>query len=119
MLSPSRNKEDTPRGSEDRSTQTITDDDGWLVHFLVFGLRVFLVLFVAFARAVVVVAGDKVPATLFDQAIPAAVSGDLSSPQVNSNLGSLEAHQATASSAQLQGYYVVFIGRDVGYTTSR
>lgn len=119
MRSPSLDKKDTPRGSEDRSTQTIADDNGWLVHLLVFGLRVFLVFFVAFAQAVVIVAGEKIPDTLFDQAIPAAVSGNPSAPQVDSSLGSLEASQATATSAPLQGYYVVFIGRDVGYTTSR
>lgn len=119
MQSPSHNKEDSPRGSEERSMHAIADDDGWLVRLLVFGLRVFLVLFVAFARAVVIVAGDKIPDTLFDQAIPTAVSGNPSSPPVDSSLGSLEARQATSTSAPLQGYYVVFIGRDVGYTTSR
>lgn len=120
MESPSREfKEDTLRGPEDHATHTIADENGWLVRLLVFGLRVFLVLFVAFARAVVIVAGDKIPDTLFDQVNPAAVSGNPSSPQVDSSLGSLEAPQATATSAPLQGYYVVFIGRDVGYTTSR
>lgn len=117
MRSPLLDKKDTPRRSEDRSTQTLADDNGWLVHLLVFGLRVFLVFFVAFAQAVVIVAGEKIPDTLFDQAIP--VSGIPSAPQVDSSLGSLETPQATATSAPLQGYYVVFIGRDVGYTTSR
>lgn len=109
--------EDNPRIYEDQSTQTSANEDGWLVRSLVFGLRIFLVFVIAFARAVVIVAGDKTPDLLFDQVAPAAVVSSLGS------LGSPQSLSVSASEvagvSPRRGYYVIFIGRDVGYTTSR
>lgn len=105
--------EDNPRIYEDQSTQTSANEDGWLVRSLVFGLRIFLVFVIAFARAVVIVAGDKTPDLLFDQVTPAAVVSSLGS------LGSPQSLSVVAGVSPRQGYYVIFIGRDVGYTTSR
>lgn len=120
MSHPSVNEDDS-RIQEDRSIQSSADEDGWLVRGLVFGLRFFLVLVVAFARAVLIVAGENVPDTLFHQVIPAAIASvPSSSPQVrSSNLGSSEALSTGTVDTPQQGYYIVFIGRQVGYTTSR
>lgn len=120
MAGPLRD-EDNPRISEDHSTptQTVADKDGWLVCVMVFSLRLFFVLLVAFARAVVIVADDKIPDTLFDQVIPTAVSSSPPSQTRPSSLGSLEARQLRATSAAGPAYYIIFIGREVGYTTSR
>lgn len=109
------------RTHEDRSTQTGADEDGRLVRWLVFSLRFFGVLFVAFARAVVIVADKNIPDTLFDQAMPSDSFCNLPScsQAKSSSLGSLEALRARTVSTPLQGYYIVFIGRQVGYTTSR
>lgn len=111
--------DDNPRIYEDQSTQTISDEDGWLVGVMVFSLRLFLVLVVAFARAVVIVADNKIPDTLFDQVVPSVVPSNPSARSTSSSLGSLEAYRVRATSAPLGAYYIVFIGREVGYTTNR
>lgn len=111
--------DNNPRIYDDQSTQTISDEDGWLVCVMVFALRLFFVLVVAFAHAVVIVADNKIPDTLFDQVIPSVVPSNPSARSTSSSLGPLEAHRVHATSAPLAAYYIVFIGREVGYTTNR
>lgn len=116
----------SPRSHKNQATQTTADEDGWLVRGLVFSLRVFFVFFVAFARAVVIVARDKIPDTLLEQAIPPTVFIDPSSTHfASSSLGSLEASRTSRASyadmprsTSSEYFYVVFIGREVGYTSS-
>lgn len=107
------------------ATQTSAVDNGWLVRGITFGIRVFLVFVVAFAQAVVIIAGDNYNDNLLNQFFP-IVTQTNATPSGWAE-GSSETRQARTTStpndqespSSSQSYYVVFIGRDVGYTTSR
>lgn len=107
------------------ATQTPADDNGWLVRGITFGIRVFLVFVVAFARAVVIIAGDNYNDNLLNQLFP--IVAQTNATPSGWVAGSSETRQARTTSTpddqesppSSQVYYIVFIGRDVGYTTSR
>lgn len=119
MEPPSRTK-DSPRADGEDTTRTKAKTDDWLVHCLVCSIRIFLVLFVAFARAIVLVAGDSIPDNLFDQRFLVEVPMDSTSSSESSNrrMDPLRGPE-TSVSVSSQVFYVIFVGRDVGYTTSR
>ena len=122
---------DRPSSSTSGQPQTrrpTTNDNNWLVDLIVFFLRSFVISFVSFCRAVVIVADSE---NIFEltpiQTHPVnnpPISPPTSPPRPKSSgkftrYGPSPAEDLGSQAPVTHGRYVVFVGRDVGYTESR
>ena len=109
------------------NSETLSEIEGLLVNIFALSIRLFVVCVVSFARAVIIVDEEGIPENplnapqpdLFPTppASPAYASQHLSNgmPRTPNNTPT----NFGIKGAQQERHYIVFVGRDVGYTTNR
>lgn len=119
--------DDEPRLSDQRASRAPASENSWLVRAIAFSIRLFVVFIIASARAILLIAGDDYNNDFLSQYVPLVAQTNIAPSSDPSASGSPETRQARTSStlndressSSTQFYYVVFVGRDVGYTISR
>ena len=112
---------------ERANPETLSEIEGILVNIFALSIRLFVVCVVSFARAVIIVAEEEMPENLLNSprsalfptppASPARTSQHLSN-DVPCTPNNTPTNFGTGGGQQNR-HYVVFVGRDVGYTTNR